>query len=258
MRSISSSSTAAAVSIALLSYCALSAEMFRAHEASGSAPLNTTLMVAAGGASATTINYKFHYAFWWNGADTTTNAGDTRPPFGDPSRDVNGAKLDGLSLSTTAQTGSRDDPLPDKIAGSDRIFFTDQGRGYFVDVMRAAAFGMRNTERAAFIVEQNDGSLGCQPWPAWHLQADETFRGVIPKGTLAIIHTHPTYRGKLPSAQDHLEAIRLGIPIYVLTRNDIYKTSTEISSSLPVVQDELWFKRRAPEQQTAHCLPMPR
>jgi hypothetical protein len=142
------------------------------------------------------------------------------------------------------------------IVASDAIFDTALGRGYFLDVMLAASFGYSDTERAAFIVERADGSLGCLLWPALHLFDQEAFHGAIPAGTLAIVHTHPVSAGERPSNQDQREAERLGVPIYVLSLRGVYKASPQASSSLPIVRGEFWFRRRAPEGQTAHCQPM--
>ena len=121
---------------------------------------------------------------------------------------------------------------------ADPIFTTESGRARFRDVLRAGLFGWVETERAAFIVDHGDGSFDSVTWPASQALRRETFHGQIPEGTRAIIHTHPA-RWPEPSLQDRLEAVRLGIPIYVLTPRAIYKTERfEVAA---VVRDEDWF-----------------
>jgi hypothetical protein len=249
---------AAAIAAALMfpPWRALSAEKPRTNEADGSGPPNT-IMKATGGRTATeTIPYKFNYTFWWKGADTPTNAGNMRATFGDRDSSADGPNFNGLSSTATTLTVSNDYPFRDTTTARDRIFETDQGRGFFIDIMRAASWGLTDTERAAFIVELNDGSLHCLLWPARHSYDGESFHGTIPSGTLAIIHTHPINRGKFPSGADHVEATRLGIPIYVLTLRDIYIALPKTSRRSPVVRDQLWLKRPAPEQHTTHCRTM--
>jgi hypothetical protein len=46
-------------------------------------------------------------------------------------------------------------------------------------------------EAAAFLVRDDDGSLSMVLWPRTEFSRKETFRGAIPLGTVAIVHTHP-------------------------------------------------------------------
>jgi hypothetical protein len=86
----------------------------------------------------------------------------------------------------------------------------------FVQVLRAGAYGGRNTERAAFLVVQADRSLECRDWPATHGFREARWVGPLPEGVVAVAHTHPQSFPD-PSDQDLSEARRLGIPIFVLT-----------------------------------------
>ncbi len=86
----------------------------------------------------------------------------------------------------------------------------------FVHVLRAGAYGGRNTERAAFLVVQVDHSLQCRDWPATHEFREARWVGPLPEGVVAVAHTHPQSFPD-PSDQDLREASRLGIPIFVLT-----------------------------------------
>jgi len=121
----------------------------------------------------------------------------------------------------------------------DPIFSSESGRSRFRDLLRAGQWGFFNTERAAFIVDSGNGSFDSVDWPPTDALWEETFRGKIPAHTLAIIHTHPL-AWPLPSDQDRMEAVRLGIPIYVLTVRAIYKT--EGFRITPVVRNELWAR----------------
>jgi hypothetical protein len=73
------------------------------------------------------------------------------------------------------------------------------------------------SEAAAFVVRETDGSISFVMWPRTEFaKMTETFRGTIPTGTIAIAHTHPT-RLDRPSSADMAEAVRLQLPIYVVT-----------------------------------------
>jgi hypothetical protein len=123
---------------------------------------------------------------------------------------------------------------------TDGLFSITLARGYFREVMRASLNAMPDTERAAFIVGKGDGSLSCQLWPTMSLYHREVFHGALPPGTLAIIHTHPDSSPR-PSLADQFEADRLGIPIYVLTRRDVFKAEPGRSLPTAVVRRESWL-----------------
>ena len=120
---------------------------------------------------------------------------------------------------------------------TDPIFATASGRAHFRDLLRAGQWGFFNTERAAFIVDSGNGSFDSVDWPPTGAAFEEQFHGKIPERTRAIIHTHP-FLWPLPSDQDRMEAVRLGIPIYVLTVRAIYKT--EGFRITAVVRNEAW------------------
>jgi proteasome lid subunit RPN8/RPN11 len=82
-------------------------------------------------------------------------------------------------------------------------------------VLAFGHFGRSNFESAAFLVRERDGRLLTRRW-----QSSEAYRaqydGPTPAGCAAIIHTHPLGQND-PSANDVLEAKRIGIPIIVVT-----------------------------------------
>jgi len=99
----------------------------------------------------------------------------------------------------------------------DPVFGTDAGVNFSRDLLWSNRYGSFDRfERAAFIVDRGDGNLECITWPVTNEREKATFRGTIPPGTIAIIHTHPL-NTPWPSEQDENEAHRLGIPIYALT-----------------------------------------
>lgn len=90
-----------------------------------------------------------------------------------------------------------------------------QAAVWYESLLAEGGYGHLQTERAAFLIRERDGTLTLQPWPnGGHRHA--TFRGAIPLRTIAILHTHPK-REPDPSARDRAEAKRLGIPVVVIT-----------------------------------------
>jgi hypothetical protein len=78
-----------------------------------------------------------------------------------------------------------------------------------------AASTRRDSERAAFLVRRDDGRLGAIAWqPGGTTEA--AYRGRIPPGCLAILHTHPAAAPE-PSRRDRAESARLRLPIVVIT-----------------------------------------
>lgn len=90
----------------------------------------------------------------------------------------------------------------------------DAFRAYGI-VLAFGQFGRSEFESAAFLVRERDGRLLTHRW-----QSNELFRarysGPTPAGCAAIIHTHPLGQND-PSANDVVEAKRIGIAIIVVT-----------------------------------------
>src|SRR5438067_837909 len=92
----------------------------------------------------------------------------------------------------------------------DAIFESAAGRTCFRAMLRESGWGLVGpSERAAFVVEQSDGTFTCEPWPSIHSYLSEKFYGPMPSHTVAIAHTHPA-QYPMPSLQDQEEAVRLG------------------------------------------------
>ena len=111
-------------------------------------------------------------------------------------------------------------------------------RGYFADVVRQGGYGHWKTERAAFLVRGPAGDYRCVAWPNDGRLYRQEFQGAIPDRTVAIIHTHPS---ELPSASagDVRTAIKISVPIFVLTPLNIYMITAR-GAIVPIVENRLW------------------
>ena len=85
----------------------------------------------------------------------------------------------------------------------------------FDTLLRKAAYGQLGEERAGFLVF-DEGRFRLVLWPPTHKFHAEEWNGPIPKGTVAVVHTHPPGQ-PAPSTHDRAEAQRVGIPMLVIT-----------------------------------------
>ena len=86
----------------------------------------------------------------------------------------------------------------------------------FAHLLREAGFGFAPVERAAFVFMNADGEFRCLDWPATHQFKAAHWKGPIPVGVVAIAHTHPV-ASPYPSVDDRNEAVRIGMPIFVIS-----------------------------------------
>lgn len=84
----------------------------------------------------------------------------------------------------------------------------------------AAQDGHKRTERGAFLTRDKDGKVDLVLWPRTMQQRGARFRGIVPPETVAVAHTHPDGHPH-PSQHDVEEAMRIGLPIYVVSRTAI-------------------------------------
>jgi hypothetical protein len=133
----------------------------------------------------------------------------------------------------------------------DPVFGTDAGVNFGRDLVWSNRYGSFDRfERAAFIVDRGNGELECIVWQLSNERERATFRGAIPAGTIAIIHTHP-FNMPWPSDQDEKEAHRLGIPIYALTPLTV--TKAEPAEPRPLlVRKGAWLDPRPAEYRCKH------
>lgn len=87
-----------------------------------------------------------------------------------------------------------------------------------------AGFGLRHTEEAAFILGNGAGGFIIVRWPASPELDSARWTGPMPGHVVAIVHTHPNWQ-PLPSGIDIRTAQRSHVPVYVVTRSAISKTS---------------------------------
>lgn len=92
------------------------------------------------------------------------------------------------------------------------------------DLLRSAQYGRAVKEHSAFLVSDANGQLHLVRWPEEGTLMSATYRGRIPAGTVAILHTHPNDLPN-PSPGDEALARKLKMPVYVLTRRSITRTS---------------------------------
>jgi len=124
----------------------------------------------------------------------------------------------------------------------DPIFDSVIGRMCFRDLLRDSGWSLNGPfERAAWVVQNSDGSIACQGWPWKHAYLAETFQGLKPANTIAIAHTHPVQYPK-PSNQDQMQATQLGIPIYVITIRGVYKVVPGASRIAALTELQSWIR----------------
>ena len=110
----------------------------------------------------------------------------------------------------------------------------------FAEVLDRGVYGSREDEAAAFIVRRPDGGERCVLWPPTAEYHQTHYRWPPPAGVVAIVHTHPLAMPR-PSGGDRASAIRLGIPVYSITPDNIYKTD-EFGLPTAVVKNHRWFR----------------
>lgn len=109
----------------------------------------------------------------------------------------------------------------------------------FAQLLKRGEGILGKVEAAAFLVRDDDGSLMMVLWPRTEFSRKETFRGAIPPGTVAIVHTHPP-RMERPSRGDLAEAKRLGLPIYVVTFWQVWVADPSSETALLIVSRNSW------------------
>jgi hypothetical protein len=115
------------------------------------------------------------------------------------------AEIDGSLIREASTTIS---PKETRLSGPDAFI-------YYAGLLAGANLGHAAYERAAFLVRDSDGHVRAILWKG----ADRgmaTFSGPIPEYCIAVMHTHPIGDNE-PSRGDRLEAIRIQLPIIVVT-----------------------------------------
>ncbi len=110
--------------------------------------------------------------------------------------------------------------------------------GQLQALVARSGFGRMDVEAAAFLVRDSD-SWSVVPWGDTRRFREQQFTGAIPRGTVAIVHTHPRSLPS-PSAGDYREAERLGMPIVVLTPRSITVARPGGEEEV-IVRGRFWF-----------------
>ena len=97
-------------------------------------------------------------------------------------------------------------------------------RGALWEMLADARYGFSENEEAMFIIRNADGSFSFQRWDSTGVPHQAQWTAPIPEGVIAIAHTHPNAMPR-PSRMDSQTAMRSKIPVYVVTRTRITKTS---------------------------------
>lgn len=88
--------------------------------------------------------------------------------------------------------------------------------------------GFSHLEVAAFIVRDADGNTTVIEWPATGLPDSARWVGPVPRGAIAIAHTHPSWEPR-PSRIDVATARHAQMPVYVVTPMQVWKTAAGVT-----------------------------
>jgi JAB domain-containing protein similar to deubiquitination enzymes len=100
----------------------------------------------------------------------------------------------------------------------------------FDELFAHAYYGHADYESAAFLILNNDKSIGCREWRPSFAFRTAQWTGSVPDGTIAIAHTHPQ-RLRRPSRQDLKTAADAGVPVIVVTQSWLAVGATDGSVS---------------------------
>ena len=111
---------------------------------------------------------------------------------------------------------------------------------------KKGGYGSNATERSEWIIK-NGNNYGSVPWP-WSAEVGkETWKGPLPVGTVAIAHTHPDKSSPKPSTTggntgrgDQGTADKIGLPVYVVTRNAIWKAVPNAKDPVQAKGKDWW------------------
>lgn len=112
-------------------------------------------------------------------------------------------------------------------------------------LFEASGFGSAPTEHSMWVVSE-DGKYNFVMWPWSAEPGKERWKGPLPQGAVAVVHTHPTAKSERPSPGDHdladgKQDSRIRMPVYVLHRNGIWKAVPSVKDPIQV-RDYHWLK----------------
>jgi len=120
-------------------------------------------------------------------------------------------------------------------SGTDALTEDPLVRQYLYDLWREGGKGRSETERAAWVIRNpKTGVYTCKRWPWSARRRQEKWEGPIPENIAGLVHTHPDSASEKPSTggsknnpKDDYAAKVIGKPVYVVTRNEIWKVTPE-------------------------------
>ena len=113
-------------------------------------------------------------------------------------------------------------PMLSAVAISALLHLGVDERRHFSTLLAAGRYGWTGREVAAFVV-RNGVETHLVHWPTSEEPHMAKWRGAIPPGTIAIVHTHRN-RDTKPSRNDIRTAARVRLPVYVITPTRITVT----------------------------------
>jgi hypothetical protein len=116
-----------------------------------------------------------------------------------------------------------------------------QAIGHYAALLEEGGYGRLSHERAGFLIREDGGALTLGPWAASAGFQRASFRGGIPPGAIAVLHTHPL-RAPTPSAGDREEARRIGLPVVVITPAGVVAAMPE-GSVRTLVSEPRWWRQ---------------
>ena len=118
-----------------------------------------------------------------------------------------------------------------------------EAMGHYAAMLEEGGYGRLSHERAAFLIREERGSFTLAPWGASAGFQHASFRGSIPSGAIAIVHTHPLGALK-PSAGDHEEAKRIGLPVVAITPAAVVAAMPDGTARTLVAAPRWWRSAR--------------
>ena len=114
------------------------------------------------------------------------------------------------------------------------------------DMALRGAYQPDQQEVAAFLVRDLNGAISSVLWPHTANRRSEHYDGVIPARTVAIAHTHPIFAER-PASGDIAQAKKIGLPIYVITRWNLYVVDAT-GAVMPLIEKKNWAHSRIPAE----------
>lgn len=110
---------------------------------------------------------------------------------------------------------------------------------HFFDVFMRSGYGWSKLEAAAWVTRDEAGSIRLVYWPSSGKVHGEVWRGPVPAGVVALLHTHPPTVSPRPSLVDARTAQRLGLPVYAIGRAGVWRV--DAAGVTAAVADDTWF-----------------